>query len=114
MAMVKISGTRKDMAKQRVRVGALEIDGVDFHASHDAREDWFVSSVTGVSTNDGKSVDGARATLASVLNDAALAANDRIWLMPGHVETVIAAAGLDVDTAGLTIYFLGNGANKAY
>lgn len=115
--MVKITGTRKDMAKQRVAVGELLIGGLSgtvFPGERDDGTHWYVNSVTGASTNDGKTPDGPRATLASVLDDATIAANDTIWLLAGHVETVTAAAGLDVDTAGLTIYFLGNGANRAY
>lgn len=114
--MVKITGTRKDMARQRVAVGELLIGGLSgtrFEGERDDGTNWYVNSVTGSSGNDGKSVNGPKATLASVLDDATLAANDSIWLMASHVETVTAAAGLDVDTAGLTIYFLGHGANKA-
>lgn len=39
---------------------------------------------------------------------------DIILVKPGHVETVIAAGGLDLDVAGITIIFMGEGANKAY
>lgn len=113
---VKINGTRKDMAKQRVAVGELIVGGLSgtrFVGERDDGTNWYVNSVTGASTNDGKSPNSPRASLASVLDDATIAANDSIWCMAGHVETVTAAAGLDIDTAGLTIYFLGNGANRA-
>ena len=36
-------------------------------------------------------------------------ADDRILIAPQHVDTVIAAGGIDVDVAGLTIVGLGNG-----
>jgi len=39
---------------------------------------------------------------------------DIIIAKAGHVETVTAAAGLALDVAGITIIFLGSGANKAY
>jgi len=39
---------------------------------------------------------------------------DVIFVKEGHVETVIGAGGLDLDVAGITIVFLGEGANKAY
>lgn len=37
---------------------------------------------------------------------------DTIWVRPGHTTTVIAAGGLDLDVAGITIAFLGNGATR--
>ena len=40
------------------------------------------------------------------------AAGDVIVVRPGHTTTVIAAAGLDLDVAGITIIFLGNGTNR--
>ena len=40
------------------------------------------------------------------------AAGDVIAVRPGHTTTVSAAAGLDLDVAGITIVFLGNGTNR--
>ncbi len=37
---------------------------------------------------------------------------DLILVMPGHVETVTAAAGLDLDVAGITVLGLGEGADR--
>jgi hypothetical protein len=37
---------------------------------------------------------------------------DTIVVAAGHIETVVAAAGLDLDVAGITIIFLGEGANR--
>jgi len=39
--------------------------------------------------------------------------NDYIYVKAGHNEAVIAAGGLDLDVAGITIVFLGEGADKA-
>ena len=38
---------------------------------------------------------------------------DVIWVHAGHVEAVIAVAGLDLDVEGITIIFLGNGDDQA-
>jgi hypothetical protein len=38
---------------------------------------------------------------------------DKIFVAAGHTETVTAAAGLDLDVAGITIIFMGEGANRA-
>lgn len=39
---------------------------------------------------------------------------DVLICMPGHIETCIAAAGLDLDIAGITVIFLGEGQSQAY
>jgi len=39
---------------------------------------------------------------------------DVIFVKEGHVETVIAAGGLDLDVAGITIVFMGFGNNRGY
>jgi len=46
-------------------------------------------------------------------NSGKVVAGDQIHCKAGHVETVAAIAGLDLDVAGVTIYFHGNGANRA-
>lgn len=38
--------------------------------------------------------------------------NDVIIVMPGHTETVTAAAGLDIDVAGITLLGVGNGSDR--
>lgn len=38
---------------------------------------------------------------------------DTVYVLPGHVEDVTAAAGLDLDVAGVTFLFLGDGATRA-
>src|SRR3990167_10978149 len=37
---------------------------------------------------------------------------DLIIVMPGHTETVTAAAGLDLDVAGITLIGVGNGSDR--
>ena len=38
---------------------------------------------------------------------------DLIVALPGHIEAITAAAGLALDVAGVTVYFLGDGATRA-
>jgi hypothetical protein len=38
---------------------------------------------------------------------------DKIYVAAGHTESIIAAGGLDLDIAGITIIFLGEGSNRA-
>lgn len=51
-------------------------------------------------------------TIDSAVGSCTANAGDVILVMPGHTETVTAAAGLDLDVAGITIIGLGNGANR--
>lgn len=69
---------------------------------------FYVSSVTGSSTGPGWAPENAYATLAQAVTAATASNGDVIILLPGHVET-IAAAGLTISKAGLTIIGLGTG-----
>lgn len=65
----------------------------------------------------GQSPDKPFSTLAYVMTNAAsltppLAAGDVIYLMPGHAETIAAAAGIACATAGVKIIGLGWGAAR--
>ena len=65
----------------------------------------------------GRSPDKPFSTLAYVMTNAstltpALAAGDVIYLMPGHTETIAAAAGIACATAGVKIIGLGWGASR--
>lgn len=52
------------------------------------------------------------ATIDSAVGACTANAGDIILVMPGHTETVIAAGGLDLDVAGITVLGLGNGSNR--
>lgn len=65
----------------------------------------------------GRSPDKPFSTLAYVMTNAAtltpaLAAGDVIYVMPGHTETIAAAAGIACATAGVKIIGLGWGASR--
>lgn len=49
------------------------------------------------------------ATLDYAIGQCTASNNDVIFLMPGHVETIIAAAGVAVDVAGISIIGMGRG-----
>lgn len=70
------------------------------------------SSNKGTSTSYGRSPESPFSTLAAAFDSGLLTANndDYIFLMPGHAETVSAAAGIDADTAGVTVIGIGHGA----
>lgn len=73
---------------------------------------FFVNSGTGTNAAGyGRSPDAPLASLAYFfLQDFPTASNgDVVFLMPGHAETVSAAAGIIADIAGVTVIGLGSG-----
>ncbi len=72
----------------------------------------YVSSVTGTSSGPGWTPENAYATLQQA-HDAATASNgDVIVILPGHVESVVAAGTIALTKAGLTIIGKGVGRNR--
>ncbi len=72
---------------------------------------YYVSSLTGASTNSGFSPDAPYATLAQAVAAATASQDDTIYLLPGHAES-IGATGYAISKAGLTVIGLGNGNNR--
>lgn len=73
---------------------------------------WYVNSgasYVGTTTAYGASPDYPWSTVAAALNSDLLASGDIVLVAAGHTETVSAAAGWDVDTAGITIRGQGRG-----
>lgn len=75
---------------------------------------FFVSSVDGSDGNAGvaPSVTQPLATVAFALSLCTANNGDFIYCMPGHAETISAAAGIALDVAGVTIIGLGSGDNR--
>lgn len=72
---------------------------------------WYVDSGASSSGN-GKSPDTPFTTIAAA-NTAASADNDDwVIVMPGHAETISAAADIALTKAGLTLLGIGNGSNR--
>jgi hypothetical protein len=60
----------------------------------------------------GRNPDRPFATLDYAVGQCTANNGDIIYCMPGHAETVIAAGGLDLDVAGITIRGLGSGSDQ--
>jgi hypothetical protein len=75
---------------------------------------FFVSSVTGKANNAGTDSLYPMATLAQAFAKCRANKGDHIILLPGHVETVIAAGGITLGSAtpGVTIIGMGFGAQR--
>lgn len=71
---------------------------------------FFVNSVTGVDTaGHGTSPDDPFATLAFAISQCTAAKHDRIYLMPGHAESLSAAAAIACTISGVDIIGVGHG-----
>lgn len=68
---------------------------------------WYVDSVNGANTNGGRSKAGAFATLAYAFTR--VAANDNIIVLPGHAESIISAALIAANVAGVNVIGMGRG-----
>lgn len=73
----------------------------------------FVSSATGVNgAGYGQSPDAPVATIDYAIGLCTANQGDVIYVLPGHAETIVAAAGIAVDVAGISIIGLGRGSLK--
>ena len=90
--------------------GDLVVRGVPVVNSY-SKSAWWVDSA-GSNQGDG-TFKRPFASIEIAINSGKVVAGDQIHCKAGHVETVTAAAGLDLDVAGVTIFFHGQGSNRA-
>ena len=83
-----------------------QMGGVPVNSEFTTGSVFFVYSVTGSNSNDGKSPDTAFATLDFAIGNCTATKGDIIYCMPGHAETTTAIAA---DVAGITIIGIGRG-----
>ena len=75
-------------------------------------EVYFVNSVRGSNNNDGRDVVRPMAGWQQAYDKCRANRGDMVILLPGHAQTLIAAAGILLGTAGVTTLALGQGANR--
>lgn len=73
----------------------------------------WVSSGTGSNSNSGKTQSKPVPSITKALTKLTTGKGGMIICLPGHAETISAAAGLVLDIADVTIVALGNGTNRA-
>lgn len=87
---------------------ALDTDsfyGKTFYVSSAANS----NGISGSNGNSGLSPDAPLATIDYAIGLCTANKGDRIFVLPGHTETISAAAGIACDVAGITIQGFGNG-----
>jgi hypothetical protein len=80
-------------------------------ASQSTGSRFYVGSVEGSSAG-GVNPDAPAATLIQGQTLATASKGDIVYVMPGHVESVVGAAGMTFSKAGVTYQGLGNGRNR--
>lgn len=101
-----MAGTRTPFFANKTPGGVLAIEnGNTFTGTR-----FFVHSGTGTNAaGGGFSPDVPLASIDYAVGLCTANKGDVIYVMPGHAETVSAAAGLDLDVAGITIIGIGTG-----
>lgn len=74
---------------------------------------FYVDSVLGKNDNDGKTPTKAVQSIVKAHTLCTASKGDTIHCLPGHVETISAAAGLVLSKIGVTVVFHGEGSNRA-
>jgi len=73
---------------------------------------FFVDSVTGSNSNDGKDPDHPFDDIDYAVNQCTADKGDVIIVMPNHTEDIASAGDIDLDVAGITIVGLGHGLTR--
>lgn len=73
---------------------------------------FFVVTGGSDSVGAGDTPDNPFATIDFAIGQCTANQGDTIYVMPGHTETIAAAAGIACDVAGISIIGLGHGANR--
>lgn len=90
--------------------GDLVVRGIPIVNSY-SKGVWWVDSA-GSNQGDG-TFKRPFTSIEVAINSGKVVAGDQVHCKAGHTETVTAAAGLDLDVAGVTIFFHGQGSNRA-
>ena len=107
--MVSPATTRTPLFSRQQPGGLFSIVDVPAHPG----SVFFVHSGTGTDAlGGGRGPDNALATFDYAVGLCTANKGDVIYILPGHAETISAAAGIDLDVEGITVIGLGNGDNR--
>lgn len=103
------TGTRTPLFSRTQPGGLFTIEDVPEHPNNV----WFVNSATGTNgTGHGRNPDAPLASIAYAFSSDLVESGDVVYVMPGHAESVVAAAGIDADIAGVKVVGIGSGTLK--
>lgn len=106
---VSIHGKRLILGPRGLKVDGRYIPQVDI-----GNTVIYVDSGSGESTADGLTPDRAVDSIETAFSAGLVTANqgDMVAVMPGHSETITAAAAIDLDVAGVDVVGFGHGADQ--
>ncbi len=96
----------------------VSIRGVPLAVTHPGKAFWVSNASTllvgqrGGSDGNKGTFDSPFSTIDGAVGQCVAGRGDIIYVKPGHVETVTAAGGLDLDVAGIAVIGLGSGSNR--
>lgn len=100
---------RTELFSRKQVGGVFTIAGMSAHPG----SIFFVHSGTGTDgAGYGQNPDSPVATIDYAVGLCTASKGDIVYVLPGHAETLVAAAGVDADVAGIAIIGLGWGTNK--
>ncbi len=99
---ISVHGRRLQLGPGYLKVDGRRIPGIDI-----GNKTFYVSSVTGVDGRDGLTPSTALATITAALALCTANQGDTIILLPTHAETITAAGGITIATAGVSIVGVG-------
>lgn len=108
---VPISGTESFWQNSNFNVGGLRIGGSQVIPGTTGNI-FYVDSVTGASTNDGKTPATPVAALSTAIGLCTASKGDIVFVMPGHAESISSSTALTLNKAGVSIIGLGVGATR--
>ena len=89
--------------------GVPVLPGIGGNIFADVNVYWVDSTDANASTGADGSIDTPFSTIDAAVGQCVANQGDVILVKPGHIETVTAAGGLDLDIAGITIIGIGQG-----
>jgi hypothetical protein len=94
------------------RMGSHPSIGKPDGATRNMPHVYFVDSGSGAAGNSGARPDEALSTLDAAVGKCTANRGDVIIVLPGHAETIVAAGGVALDVAGISVIGLGRGTLK--
>lgn len=97
----------------------VQISGINLNVNQKGKVFYVCNSsvlaergINGSNGNDGLTPEKPFATIAYAVSRCTAGRGDKIMVMPGHAESIAAAAGIDVNVAGVMIIGVGAGADR--
>jgi hypothetical protein len=106
-----VGGNERNFENMRFHAREFVANGVNVLGSEFTTGDTFYVN-SAVTSGDGLSPATAVSTIDAAINLCEANKGDRIYVLPGHAETITAASAITADAAGVRIIGLGRGSSR--